>query len=150
MDITEKKETLDMLLGLNPLIRKYLFIPMKKIDKPVNKGQFFVLRELYSYGPLSMSDLAERLAVSNQQLTPIMDGLVEMGFIERNVDMNCRRKVIAALTEEGKQYIAADKENTLNALLPLFDKLNDDEIAAIKKDVTEITKILCSLDNKGE
>ena len=52
-----------------------------------------------------MSDLAEELCMSNQQLTKVVDALCEFEMVERIVDATNRRKVYAQATPLGTQTI---------------------------------------------
>ncbi|OPX88487.1 MAG: HTH-type transcriptional regulator MhqR [Pelotomaculum sp. PtaB.Bin104] len=64
--------------------------------------QFYALSVLYREGSLSMSELAGEMQVSKQQLTPLVDRLIENGLLVRKADENDRRKVLLAVTGPGR------------------------------------------------
>ncbi|MEG1710505.1 MAG: MarR family transcriptional regulator [Clostridia bacterium] len=142
MENQHKKEALKALLDLNPLIRRHLFRPFKKINRPINPAQFFTLIELSESGETNMSALSARAAVSCQQMTALMDGLVALGFVERFTNESCRRSVIAKITNEGRKYLQEEREDTLNQLLPALAYFSDDEADRLYNSATEITNLL--------
>jgi long-chain acyl-CoA synthetase len=62
-------------------------------------------------GKEAASALADKLAVSRPSVTGVVDGLVARGLVERDHDMDDRRRVAHALTAEGRRVLeAADAE----------------------------------------
>jgi long-chain acyl-CoA synthetase len=62
---------------------------------------------LLSEGKEAASALADKLAVSRPSVTGVVDGLVARGFVERDHDVDDRRRVGHALTAEGRRVLAA-------------------------------------------
>lgn len=54
----------------------------------------------------SLSELAKKLGTTNSAASKIVDGLVERGFVRREIDVDDRRKITLSLTEAGQ----ADKD----------------------------------------
>jgi len=66
---------------------------------------------LLSEGKEAASALADKLAVSRPSVTGVVDGLVGRGLVERDHDVDDRRRVGHALTAEGRRVLAvADAE----------------------------------------
>jgi long-chain acyl-CoA synthetase len=66
---------------------------------------------LLSEGKEAASALADKLAVSRPSVTGVVDGLVARGLVERDHDVDDRRRVGHALTAEGSRVLAlADGE----------------------------------------
>jgi long-chain acyl-CoA synthetase len=66
---------------------------------------------LLSEGKEAASALADKLAVSRPSVTGVVDGLVARGLVERDHDVDDRRRVGHALTDEGRRVLtAADAE----------------------------------------
>jgi DNA-binding MarR family transcriptional regulator len=53
-------------------------------------------------GPMSMRDLAERLAIDRPYTTLIVDDLERRGLVERRVDLTDRRAKIVTITAPGR------------------------------------------------
>lgn len=67
----------------------------------VTTGQCFVLQALLQ-DPSDNSSLARQARLSDSAMTRLVDGLARRGYIERQRDKGDRRRVLIALTEEGR------------------------------------------------
>ena len=73
-------------------------------------AQYRVL-SLLAEGKEAASALADKLAVSRPSITGVVDGLVARDLVERDHDVDDRRRVGHALTAEGRRVLeAADTE----------------------------------------
>jgi len=75
-------------------------------------------------GPLTMGELARRVAVTEKTVTGIVDRLERDGHLKRERDAEDRRLVRARLTAGGEQLfrrIDADIEDRITALLGALD-----------------------------
>lgn len=70
---------------------------------PIN--QFSVLKLLETEKSLTMSEIGEHLHLVKQQMTPLIDKLVRMGYVKRQDRPNDRRFIDIILTEEGLRFI---------------------------------------------
>lgn len=69
-------------------------------------SQFGVLEALYHLGPLSQSELGEKILKSNANLTTVVDSLEKKELVERTRDNDDRRRVTVRLTQGGRKLIA--------------------------------------------
>lgn len=76
-----------------------------KEDK-LTVSQFGVLEALYHLGPLSQTQLGEKILKSNANLTTVVDSLEKKHHVIRKRDEEDRRKVAVHLTETGRKLIA--------------------------------------------
>ena len=89
------------------------------------QGEKRALLELkLAKGDISPSDLCQKLSVSKQRITSILNSLYEKKYITINIDENDRRKTNIKLTPNGKKYI---------------DKLSDDVLTDLNKTISKIT-----------
>ena len=76
----------------------------------ISLAQYRVLI-LLGDGKEAASALADKLAVSRPSVTGVVDGLVARGLVERDHDVDDRRRVGHALTTEGRRVLdSADAE----------------------------------------
>lgn len=94
----------------------------------ISPHQFFCLTIIYKYGQLSMSGLAEHLGVSNQQITRIVDYLVQNNFVERFTDPQNRRLVQAKISESGKEMLFKFEEEKRFKMMQALDVLTEKDI----------------------
>ena len=66
------------------------------------------MRTLYlvaAEGTLRMSEVAERLGTAASTSTGVVDGLVQMGLLERDADPGDRRQVLVRTTDAGRERL---------------------------------------------
>jgi len=76
------------------------------LDDNLTHSQFAVLEALYHLGPLSPSDLGEKILKSNANLTTVIDSLEKKQLVARERSENDRRRVTVILTRSGEALIA--------------------------------------------
>lgn len=89
---------------------------LKELDDGVPKVYFAILLVLEKYGPLPISHIGDKLHITKSNMTPLIDGMEEKGFITRKASPNDRRIINIVEAEEGARYIA-DSLTKLNDLL---------------------------------
>lgn len=92
-------------IRLNSLMRRAVYNPQITARFSIGRKQLYALTVLYEKGKMNMTSLAREIDVSNQQLTKIVDVLVNRQMIERSYDPNNRRIVLVSLTKSGSDYI---------------------------------------------
>jgi DNA-binding MarR family transcriptional regulator len=65
--------------------------------------QYLVMNVLWAHNELTVSDIAQRLALESSTLTPLLKRLESIGFVNRTRNPENERQVIVALTEKGHQ-----------------------------------------------
>ncbi len=96
--------------------------------------QIHALLWLGQDGPLTMGDLARRVAVTEKTVTGIVDRLERDGHLRRERDTADRRVVRARLTAQGEQLfrrIDADIEEKVAAVLAALDPADRKALARI-------------------
>ena len=89
---------------------------IKELDDGIPKVYFAILLVLEKYGPLPISHIGDRLSITKSNMTPLIDGMEEKGFITRKASPNDRRMINVIETEAGARYIA-EALTKLNDLL---------------------------------
>lgn len=84
--------------------------------------QYRVL-SLLDAGSVAATALADHLAVSRPNVTAVVDGLVERGWVERRPDPDDRRRVGHALTGPGRAALAAADDAVEARLHDLLNQL---------------------------
>lgn len=121
-DITE------LILAYYPRLRQVFRHLVSIKDVPISMTQLTCLFVLNKNEQLTMSDLADELSMSNQQLTKVVDALCEFEMAERVVDSDNRRKVFAKITPKGLQTISEFNLEVSKKLGKLMQKMPEDEI----------------------
>ena len=107
--------------------------------------QFHVMFKLEEKNALAMTQLSNELLTSKQQMTPIIDKLIEYGFVERKHDEIDRRVVKITLSSSGKKFLEKQKMDMLAILKSKIQNLSDDDLETLYKDFLEIRTIINKL-----
>lgn len=94
-------------------------------DFALPPGQLHALIAIRKQQPLNMTQLADHLLMTRQQLTKVVDSLVERGFVRRGTDPENRRLVILTLSDAGTAYVKQliyDQPHMLQRLLETLDE----------------------------
>lgn len=124
------------------IIREYQpFLDNLKITYP----QYLVLMILWENDGVTVNDIAIKLVLNTNTITPLLKRMEKQGFIERKRSQTDERKVIVHLTLQGKklQKDAANiPEQLANKLLS--GSLDIDELIKLKKNLVTIINQLSS------
>jgi DNA-binding MarR family transcriptional regulator len=71
----------------------------------MSDGQFAVLAGLFVHGPHTLTELADRERVSAPAMNRTVNCLQDAGYISRSADESDGRKVVIALTDEGRAVV---------------------------------------------
>jgi MarR family 2-MHQ and catechol resistance regulon transcriptional repressor len=74
-------------------------------DSGLTLTQFAVLEALYHLGPMSLSDIAQKILTTGGNLTMVVGNLEKMGLANRQKSPEDRRVLILALSTKGKALI---------------------------------------------
>jgi DNA-binding MarR family transcriptional regulator len=98
---------------------------------PMTSTQRLALFETAIGGPLRLSELAERLGITAPTASRAVDGLVELGLLQRLPDPDDRRAVRIDTTEPGRKDVEGKKARAAAALEPAIAALSAPERARL-------------------
>jgi len=100
-------------------------------DDNLTVSQFGVLEALYHLGPLSQSELGEKILKSNANLTTVVDSLERKTLVIRKRAEEDRRRVTVHLTKAGRELIARVFPRHAEVVAKEFVFLSDGEKDAL-------------------
>lgn len=107
------------------------------------QGEKRALLELkLAKGDISPSDLCQKISVSKQRITSILNSLYGKKYITINIDENDRRKTNIKLTPNGKKYIDKLSDDVLTDLNKTISKIFPKDIDKLTEIIANINKIL--------
>lgn len=139
-------ETIGAMLSIYPLIKKNVIQPMKINSEDINPTQIFILLTLKGLGSSTMSRIADEVAVSNQQLTKLVDELVEKGLVERHKAPENRRLVMINLTDKANNYLNTKHYELIGEIIPVFEKFSPDDLSTLTRASYDILSVLQKLE----
>ncbi len=94
---------------------------------PLSPLQHMTLAFIYRNGPLPMSAVAEFHGISKQQVTPIINSLVMLGFVQRKINKANRRQILVSATRKGETILAQSRKYAVDNIVQRFGGLTDEE-----------------------
>jgi DNA-binding MarR family transcriptional regulator len=104
--------------------------------------QLTVLTTIHRNGPLSVSDIARRISLSQATVTSILDRLEQQGLISRVRGKADKRLVYIELTEKGRAILENKPNPLYTDFLQRFNQLQDWEQALLLSSVQRIAKMI--------
>lgn len=104
-----------------------------------------VIFALSHRGSCSLSHLASHIGVSKPNLTPIIDKLIQDGFVNRYEDPNDRRILRVELTEKATDFHKLQTQKFKDMLSKKLSTLDIDDLSVLENSLSEVTNILAKL-----
>ncbi|MEJ9210383.1 MarR family winged helix-turn-helix transcriptional regulator [Bacillus smithii] len=153
MGLTSKTDKIaESFIRLLPLI-------YNKMNKPVANQkaapktsdlthlQFHILEELFhTKEGISMTQLAQNINISKQQLTPLIAKLAENNYVEKAKNDRDRRFVKLMLTEKGKETVKKRWEDFYYLFCEKIGQLDEEDLIDFDYAIHKIIRILEKLD----
>ena len=113
-------------------------------DIKVNSLPFFTLIALDSWADedYTMSDLADKLQITRQQFSRLINALEEKGLVERIHDTANRRRVYIRICEPGRVIMNDLKQAMLTATLDGLRSYSKDELADMDRCLCRLTELM--------
>lgn len=137
------KKAAESLLRFLPFMHEKFLNPMERLAvHRMSKLQFFALMMLFRKGPQTMTELASSMQIAKQQMTPLVDRLLEQKLGERLPDAQDRRVVRIEITEAGKETVAEVMKQNLEALAAKLSVLPEDELIELEAMMLRVRELL--------
>lgn len=104
--------------------------------------QLVCLRVIGDHGPVSPSQLAREVALSQATITGILDRLASRGLITRSRISADRRVVSVSITENGLSLIKAAPSPLQERFLKGFSALSGEERASIRDTLNRLVQLM--------
>lgn len=139
----EKIEQLARLIysAMPQLRRDYISPPHKNVEK-LPRHAIFCLLILKKMKKISMSELADRLGVSNQQMTRIVNDLENRGALARQTDEKNRRQVNVSLLPNGENLARHYAKEAMDIFREKLSILSEDELDSLSYHLGECIRLI--------
>jgi DNA-binding MarR family transcriptional regulator len=138
------------LLSIPPLIfrgvrRKLLKIALVDIDVDISPLHFEIMKLLHESGTLHVAEIGERLRIARAQMTHLIDKLVDLNIVERQMDTADRRITNIVLTAKGGAILEERDSDIRNAVKEILSCLTDEELEDLLDSLRKLRDILSKL-----
>jgi DNA-binding MarR family transcriptional regulator len=121
----------DLLHHVNHTIRRQAMADAE--PNGVTSSQMRAMRTLLRHGSsMRMSELAESLGIVRRSATSVIDGLEEIGLVERIDDPSDRRAVGVQLTRTGHKVMADARRRRRTAAGQVLGTLGEADLAVLR------------------
>ncbi|HIQ58797.1 MAG TPA: winged helix DNA-binding protein [Candidatus Merdivicinus intestinavium] len=146
-DQTEIRRMEEVLLGVLPWWNYRLAKPFKELlDEGVSLEMYYCIQILRCVGkPITMSELAQFARMPKQQMTKMVNRLVEPGFVERVYDPSDRRVIRIRLTEKASSYIDQFLDQNAGYFRKFLEQIEEGEREEFMKAVEILLRVLPKL-----
>lgn len=140
-----QKQATELIFHLLPLLERKLIRPFKEQYRPeLSPLQMHVLSFLCK-AEAPMHAIAKELFVSKQQLTPVIDKLVQKGLVQRKPNPLDRRMITISLSAAGKAYWQETKISITQMLEERLHLLPEEEVRQLISSTQQLEAILQKL-----
>ena len=139
------------LLSVPPLVfrmvrRKVVMTTLADADVDIKLLHFEIMHVLKEGGTLHPAKIGEKLLIAKAQMTHLIDKLVELGFVKREMGSDDRRTINITLTDKGSKVLE-DKDNlVVSAMEENMSSLNDKELEDLSNSLRMLRDILYKLE----
>ena len=127
--MTKAEDLEALIIGAHTITR----IAALDTNNETPSAQWRTLAILRERGPQRLGDLAKRSRVTQPGITRLVKHMVANGLVERTPDPDDSRAVLIAVSDRGIEAYAAWRRELVEALLPRFADLSDDDWDAVRR-----------------
>lgn len=114
----------------------------RQAPAPVSTTTITTLDTLLAEGPLRVSQLAEREAISQPGMTTLIDRLEAAGQAERIPDPSDGRATLVRITDLGRKVLAARQADRTAALVAELERLDATDKQALLAALPAVQKLI--------
>lgn len=139
MDNEKRKEVIEMIKHLSYFFDKY----KDKLCEPygLSSIQSKLILDVYHNEGTRVTDICKRLNKETNTISPLINRLIKHGYLTKIQDDFDKRITLIYLTDKSKQVMADLMKDVEKATLPLFDKLNEEELCNVYKSLKILERV---------
>ena len=139
------------LLSIPPLVfrvirRKLINIALAESNIDIKFPHLQIMAVLKEEGTLHPAEIGERLAIAKAQMTHLIDKLVELDLVERNIGDVDRRTINITLTDKGIHLTEQHEKNVNKAVGEYISCLEESELETLSTSLRNLRDILFKLE----
>lgn len=138
------KQFLEGIFKLMPNYKQRILTPPLYQGKKLSFLQHTSIMILHDKSPLTLNQLSELNNIAKQQMSKIVESLIELDLVNRVIDPNNHRQVLLSLSENGQNFIHELQNERYNFLKRILSKYTEEELISLNEHVKAITEILGS------
>ena len=125
--------------------KKLLKTALTSFEEDIAPPHFEIMKLLEEAGTLHVAEIGERLQIARPQMTHLIDRLVELDIVERQIGIEDRRMINIMLTDKGKRIINEHDDDIRNATREMLACLTDEELEGLSVSLRKLREIFSKL-----
>jgi MarR family transcriptional regulator, organic hydroperoxide resistance regulator len=117
----------------------YIYSLVGEANTP--KVYVLTLLTLEKFGPMPISRIGEWIGIAKPNMTTVIDGLTEKGWIRRSSSASDRRIINIEMTEAGNKYLKDLIERLYPIMQEQFAKLSDEDVEKMVSSLENLVSI---------
>lgn len=139
------------MLSIPPLVfrivrKKLVKSTLAECEVDIKFPHLEILRLLNREGTLHVAQIGEQLEIAKAQMTHLIDRLVELHLVDREVDGTDRRTINIGLTEKGLIFVKEQDANVVAAVRDKMCHLDEKELELLSNSLRSVRDILMKLE----
>lgn len=114
---------------------------MRDDSVELGSNQLSTMGTLFNHGDLLMGELAEAEKVRPPSMTRIVNGLEELGYVQRAAGPHDRRQCLVSLTAAGREMVLANRRRRDSWLAVRLAELTPEEREVLARAVPILEKV---------
>jgi DNA-binding MarR family transcriptional regulator len=148
-DEIQGRVTLD-LLSVPPLIfrlvrQRVLTTTLADSNLDIKLLHIEIMHVLKDEGTLHPAKIGEKLLIAKAQMTHLIDKLVELNFVKREMCADDRRTINITLTDKGRQTLEEQDNLVMNAMNANMSSLSIVELESLSNSLRDLRDVLFKL-----
>jgi DNA-binding MarR family transcriptional regulator len=131
---------------ISRLIRRKLVVPqLEDKDVEIKLLHIEIMHVLKVGGTLHPAKIGEKLIIAKAQMTHLIDKLVELEFVTREIDPTDRRTLNLTITEKGLKALEEQDNLVFTSVKEAVTALTDAELESLSGSLRNLRDILVKL-----
>ncbi len=122
--------------------RKLMTMALAEPDANLKLLHFEIMRVLKEDGTMHVAKIGEKLLIAKAQMTHLIDKLVEIGFVEREIGSADRRTMNISLTDKGRIFSDEQDDIIFSAMEDNMSSLSEKELETLSGSLRNLRDIL--------
>jgi DNA-binding MarR family transcriptional regulator len=125
--------------------RKFIKTTLSSLQADVTPLHFEIIRLLEKEGTMHVIEIGKQLQIAKAQMTHLIDKLVDMNIIEREICTADRRTMNIKLTEKGMRALKEHRVHMMHAIRETMSSLTDEDLEDLLVSLSKLRNILSKL-----
>jgi DNA-binding MarR family transcriptional regulator len=134
------------MFALFPLVQRKIMKPENlECHDGLSHSHFQIIYILNVFGILPVSEIANKMAISRSNMTPLIDKLIKEELVQRLPSEQDRRIINIALTDYGRKFLEEHQKSIMNYLRKRLSCLADEDLIELAVSFENIKKVISKL-----